>query len=231
MQNETVSELFRRIAQRYDRMNRLMTFGLDRQWRSAAVRKLRPLKPKTLLDLAAGTGDFAQAASKLLPSLKQIYLVDITPEMLKLALSKKPSIPDLEWHFIVADAQALPFPESFFDAIVVGYGLRNFSDRTRALCEIYRVLRPGGMALILETGIPRNLIWRFLFWGYFRFYVPLLGALIAKDKKAYVYLSTSTAAFPHREEFLYLCKEVGFVDLSYTEFLGGVSILYKLRKL
>lgn len=230
MQNPAVPALFRRIAHRYDRMNRLMTFGLDLHWRRIAVKNLRPLAPIRLMDLAAGTGDFARIASQYIPSLREVYLVDITAEMLALAPPKKPNRPDLVWHAVVADAHALPFEAEFFDAITVGYGIRNFSDRLKALREIHRVLRTGGMAIILETGIPRHPLWKALFWGYFRLYVPLLGALFAQDKDAYTYLPESTATFPHREQFLYLCEKVGFQDVSYIELLGGASILYKLRK-
>lgn len=230
MQNPTVPALFQRIARRYDRMNRLMTFGLDLAWRREAVQRLSRLSPVRLLDLAAGTGDFARIASERLPSLREVYLVDITAEMLALAPPKKPSRPGLEWHVIVADAHDLPFAEGYFDAITVGYGVRNFTDRLQALREMYRVLRPGGMVMVLETGMPRNALWRALFWGYFRVYVPLLGALMAQDRDAYTYLPRSTAAFPHREQFLYLCREAGFTEMTYTDLLGGASILYQLKK-
>ncbi len=231
MQNPSAPvELFRRIAARYDRMNRLMTLGQDLRWRRVAVRRLLPHAPERLLDLAAGTGDFARAASELLPSLREVYLVDLAEEMLAYAPAKKPPRPDLTWHILVADAHALPFEEGYFDAITVGYGMRNFIDRPQALREMYRVLRPGGVALILETGLPKNALWKSLFWLYFRFYVPLLGSLFAKDREAYTYLPESTAAFPHREQFLYLCREVGFTRLSYTSFWGGASILYEIHK-
>ncbi|MCX7606257.1 MAG: ubiquinone/menaquinone biosynthesis methyltransferase [Bacteroidia bacterium] len=225
-----ISALFRRIAPRYDLMNRLMTWGQDLRWRRAASRLLLTEQPERLLDLAAGTGDFASIASHLIPSLREVYLVDITPEMLAYAPSKKPHREGLHWHIEVADAHSLPFPENFFDAVTVGYGMRNFSDRPQALREIYRVLRPNGMALILETGIPTSPLWKAIFWVYFRFYVPFLGRVLTRDREAYVYLPESTAAFPHRESFVYLCKEAGFSSVTYDAFWGGASILYKLRK-
>lgn len=230
MQNPAVPALFQRIARRYDQMNRLMTFGLDLLWRRRAVDKLAAVMPRRLLDLAAGTGDFARMASERLSSLQEVYLVDITPEMLALAPPKKPARPGLEWHIITADAHALPFADQYFDAITVGYGVRNFTDRLQALREMYRVLRPGGIAVILETGLPRNALWKALFWGYFRVYVPLLGALLVRDRAAYTYLPQSTAAFPHREQFLYLCREAGFTQMTYTDLLGGASILYQIQK-
>jgi demethylmenaquinone methyltransferase/2-methoxy-6-polyprenyl-1,4-benzoquinol methylase len=225
-----VAQLFARIASRYDRMNRLMTLGLDLQWRKVGVRRLRPLQPRRLLDLAAGTGDFARMATLHLPSLKEVYLVDITAEMLAYAPAKKPRQAAAQWHTQVADAHALPFPDGYFDAITVGYGVRNFADRIVALGEMYRVLRPGGQVVILETGLPRKVLWKALFWMYFRFIVPVIGGVIARDKAAYTYLPESTAAFPHREAFLYLCREAGFSSASYTEFMGGASILYQLYK-
>ncbi|MCX7652322.1 MAG: ubiquinone/menaquinone biosynthesis methyltransferase [Bacteroidia bacterium] len=230
MQNPSVPALFRRIASKYDRMNRLMTLGMDIGWRRKSVKHLREMQPTRLLDLAAGTGDFALVASQELLSLREVYLVDITPEMLALAPPKKPKRSDLHWHTIVADAHQLPFEEGYFDAITVGYGVRNFSERLTALREMYRVLRTGGIALVLETGIPTHPFWKALFWTYFRLYVPLIGAVFAGDKDAYTYLPESTAAFPHRDRFLYLCREAGFSENTYIEFMGGASILYKLRK-
>ncbi|MCS6789449.1 MAG: ubiquinone/menaquinone biosynthesis methyltransferase [Bacteroidia bacterium] len=227
MQNtQAVSEMFRRIASRYDRMNRLMTFGLDLHWRRKAASFLRPLQPERLLDLAAGTGDFALAACQVLPSLKEVYLVDITPAMLARAPAKKP--PQVVWHFQVADAHQLPFADSMMDAIVVGYGVRNFENRLQALMEMRRVLRPGGRAVILETGMPTQLLWKLPFWFYFRLYVPLLGALYARDKAAYTYLPESTRAFPHRDAFLQLALQAGFMRGSYVPLLGGASIIYLL---
>ncbi|RMF52568.1 MAG: ubiquinone/menaquinone biosynthesis methyltransferase [Bacteroidetes bacterium] len=224
------AQLFARIARRYDRMNRLMTFGLDLRWRRIAVDRLQPQAPRRLLDLAAGTGDFARAATRRLASLEEVYLVDLTPEMLAYAPPKNPVPTRVTWYIQVGDAHALPFEDGFFDAITVGYGVRNFTDRLRALREMYRVLRRGGVALVLETGLPRHLFWKALFWGYFRFAVPLLGALVAADRAAYTYLPESTAAFPHRDDFLYLCRQAGFDSGTYSEFLGGVSILYELHK-
>ena len=231
MQNSAqVQQIFRQIAPYYDRMNRLMTFGLDLTWRRKAVHRLKPLQPRKLLDLAAGTGDFAWIAAQELPTLQEAYLVDFVPEMLAYAEKRGSPRPTLAWHILVADAHALPLPDNYFDAITVGYGVRNFADRLTALKEMHRVLRPGGLALILETGLPTNLFWKALFWLYFRAYVPLLGLLIAKAKDAYTYLPESTRHFPHREKFLYLCQEAGFTRSSYENFLGGVSILYILEK-
>ncbi len=225
---EAIATLFREIAPHYDRMNRLMTFGLDLRWRKQAIRLLAPLEPQRLLDLAAGTGDFARIAAQGLPSLREVVLLDLVPEMLQQA--SPPACPDLQWRTLVGNAQDLPFETDYFDAITVGFGVRNFEDRLQALKEMHRVLRPGGLALILETGIPTHPAWKALFWLYFRLYVPLLGALIARARQAYVYLPESTKAFPHREKFLYLCREAGFATGSYRDLMGGAAVLYKLSK-
>ncbi len=225
-----VQRLFQQIAPYYDRMNRLMTLGLDLSWRRKAVRSLRPYQPVRLLDLAAGTGDFAWVAACELPSLQEVYLVDFVSEMLAYAQRRGPPRASIVWHTQIADAHELPFENEYFDAITVGYGVRNFADRLRALREMHRVLRPGGVALVLETGLPTNPFWKALFWLYFRAYVPLLGLVVARAKDAYTYLPESTRQFPHREKFLYLCQEAGFIQGSYNTFLGGASILYKLHK-
>lgn len=225
---EAIADLFREIAPHYDRMNRLMTFGQDLRWREKAVRLLAPLQPQRLLDLAAGTGDFARIAAQALPSLREVVLFDLVPEMLQRARAPKRS--NLVWRTVVGNAHALPFEANYFDAITVGFGVRNFEDRLQALREMHRVLRTGGLAIILETGLPTHPLWKGLFWLYFRLYVPLLGALVARAPQAYVYLPQSTKAFPHREKFLYLCQEAGFSKSSYLNLMGGAAILYKLSK-
>ncbi|MCS7188771.1 MAG: bifunctional demethylmenaquinone methyltransferase/2-methoxy-6-polyprenyl-1,4-benzoquinol methylase UbiE [Bacteroidia bacterium] len=231
MQNPTgTSHIFQRIAKRYDFMNRLMTFGQDVRWRRKAAQRLAKWAPKKLLDLAAGTGDFALQACYTLSSLTEVYLVDITPEMLDLAYDKRPPHISPKWHMVIADAHLLPFEDNSFDAVTVGYGIRNFTDRRRALQEIHRVLRPKGVCMILETGMPRHPLWKHLFSFYMRTYVRGLGFIVAGDAQAYSYLFESTTTFPHREEFLHLCREVGFAITNYTSFLGGVSILYELHK-
>jgi len=231
MQNPVqVQQIFRQIAPHYDRMNRLMTLGLDLSWRRKAVRLLKPLQPQKLLDLAAGTGDFAWVAAQELPSLREIYLVDFVAEMIAYAEKRGSPRANIAWHTCIADAHELPFEDACFDAITVGYGVRNFADPLRALQEMYRVLRPRGIVLVLETGLPENPFWKAIFWLYFRAYVPLLGLIVAGARDAYTYLPESTRHFPHREKFLYLCQKAGFIQNSYKAFLGGVSILYKLQK-
>lgn len=223
-----VQEIFQRIAPVYDFMNRLMTGGLDLLWRKRALRLLKPYQPKVILDLAAGTGDFAYLAARYLKP-QTIYLVDPVPQMLQRAAHKLRSVP-AQITYLVGVAENLPFDSESIDAITVGFGVRNFQDRLQALREMYRTLKKNGHVIILESGNPTHPLWRKFYWLYMNYWVPLVGKLFAHNRQAYAYLSESTEKFPHKEKFLYLCQSAGFENAQYFALLGGAVYLYKLSK-
>jgi len=192
---EQVTTMFNAIAYRYDFMNNLLSLGIHKSWRRKTVRLLRPLKPQLILDVATGTADFAIEAMKLSPV--KITGVDISEGMLNLG-KVKVSKRNLDKHIelMLADSENLPFESNSFDAITIGFGVRNFEHLEKGLAEMYRVLKPGGMIAILEFSKPKNFPIKQLYNFYFKRITPLAGKIFSKDSSAYTYLPESVQAFP-----------------------------------
>ena len=203
--------MFDQIARRYDLLNRLMSFGLDKRWRTSLVRALE-LPPKAqVLDLAAGTGDLSLALLRLYPDA-QIKALDPAAEMLAIGRQKVAKAKlAAQCELLQGDAHALPFADQSFDACMVAFGVRNFSDRALALRELMRVTKSGGQLAILELGEPRRgpLSWAARI--HVHHLVPRLGSLLSGAKE-YRYLQESIAAFPAPEDFLRIMQEVGYED-------------------
>lgn len=199
--------------------------GIDKGWRKKAIALLAPLKPQQILDVATGTGDFAIQALTLKP--QKIVGVDISEGMLSVGKRK---IRERKIDHIVelrsGDSENLPFAENRFDAVTVAFGVRNFEDLTQGLEEIYRVLRPGGMAVILEFSRPRGFPFRQLYSFYFNFILPRLGRMVSQDKAAYTYLPKSVEAFPDGEDFLHILQQVGFKQTKCRSLTFGISSIY-----
>nr|BCX00733.1 MAG: demethylmenaquinone methyltransferase [Bacteroidota bacterium] len=222
-----VRSLFNGIAARYDLLNRLLSLGLDQHWRRQAVRWLAPEQPRRLLDIATGTADLAIAASRI-RTVQEIIGVDIAESMLQRGLQKvrRLGLEDrihLQW----ADSESLPFPDSSFDAVMVAFGVRNFENLGGALGEMHRVLRPGGVVLVLEFARPRMAGFRPLFEAYFRHLLPRLGRWISGHPEAYRYLPESVSRFPEGEEFVDHLRRAGFSPVTWRRLTFGVCALYK----
>lgn len=226
---QQVAEMFDNIAPKYDFLNHFLTMGIDIRWRKRAVKLLKPYQPSFCLDIATGTGDFALELLKLSP--KKIIGLDISPKMLevgrkKIAKKKGDAIIDM----VEGDSEALDFDDNSVDAITVGFGARNFENLDRGLSEIYRVLKPGKAAVILEPSIPKRFPARQLFFFYFRGILPLIGRLVSGDTRAYTYLPESVKAFPNGKEFVSICEKAGFSKAQYKPLTLGVCSLYLLEK-
>lgn len=217
--------LFDEIAPTYDRLNRLLSLGLDRGWRRQAVRALAPHKPKLILDVATGSGDLAIAALSLNPDA--VTAVDVSPGMLSRAAAKIAGIKDGgRIALLSAAAEALPFADNSFDAVCVAFGARNFADLDKGLGEIFRVLKPGGVVVVLEFSRPRNPLLRRLHRFYLLGPLPLLGGFVSGNRAAYVHLGESVLAFPHGEEFSALLARAGFSATACRRLSLGVCSLY-----
>lgn len=216
---EAIWKMFDQIAPTYDRINRLMTFGLDRLWRKRLSRYL-PQKPHLhLLDGATGTGDQILA---LLSHCERIVGIDLSSEMLALARKKCPA---KHVSFQEASLLELPFAEQTFDCITIAFGIRNVTDVQRALSESHRVLRSGGRLLILEGSLPQRRVIRALYLLHLRFVLPWLGARVSKHKGAYRYLNETIETFPSGAAFCALLKEAGFVAATaHPMTLGSVTL-------
>ena len=222
---EQVARMFDNISQRYDFLNHFLSLGIDRGWRKKAINLLRPLKPRQLLDVATGTGDFALQALSLNP--EKITGVDISDGMLQVGRKKMQDRNVADKIVLqLADSENLPFEENKFDAVTVGFGVRNFEHLERGLEEIFRVLKPGGVAVILEFSRPRKFPFKQGYNFYFKFILPKIGRIVSSDKTAYTYLPESVEAFPDGEDFLRILRDVGFKQTQCKSLTFGISSIY-----
>ena len=209
---EYVQGMFTRIAHRYDLMNRLMTAGQDVHWREQVIRNARLRKNARLLDIGAGTGDLAREALRLHPEAR-VVAADFTLEMMRVGQNNG----SLPWS--AADAMKLPFGKKTFDAIVSGFLMRNVGNLQEALQEQYRVLKPGGRIVILDTTKPkRNLLSPFI-WLHMHVVIPFLGGLLSGFKDAYNYLPDSTEDFVTAEELAARMAAVGFRQINFERYM------------
>ena len=212
-----VQKMFDAIAGRYDLMNRVMTMGQDQKWRRFVVKKAGDADGGWSLDLATGTGDIAALTNDTYPEVKVVG-ADFSLNMLKEARKRFVAEP-INWQ--ASDANRLPFTDGVFESVTFGYLLRNVDDTPRVLKEVFRVLRPGGRVVCLDTTPPeKNILYPFLQF-YFRFCIPALGKLIADDESAYAYLTGSTMAFYKAEELAEVFREAGFNQVGFKKFMFG----------
>ncbi|MHA4896636.1 bifunctional demethylmenaquinone methyltransferase/2-methoxy-6-polyprenyl-1,4-benzoquinol methylase UbiE [Pedobacter sp. PWIIR3] len=223
---EQVADMFNNISGTYDFLNHFMSMGIDIIWRKKAIGELKAIKPKIILDVATGTGDFAFEAIKIL-NPEQIIGVDISEGMLGIA-SKKIIERNLSQVFSVqkGDSEGLQFGNDHFDAITVAFGVRNYENLEKGLSDMYRVLKPGGKMVILEFSKPRNFPVKQGYNFYFKYITPMLGKLFSKDGRAYEYLPESVAAFPDGKDFIAIMEKVGFKNARDRRLTFGISAIY-----
>ena len=226
---EQVSEMFDNVSHNYDFLNRMMTLGIDMKWRKKVVQIVKEKNPETVLDIATGTGDFAIMLSKLNP--KKIVGLDLSKGMLEIGIEKvKNKKLDNLIEMVLGDSENLPFEDNSFDAITVGFGVRNFEDLDKGLQEIYRVLKPSGIFVVLETSQPDNYVIKKIFNFYSKYIIPTIGKLFSKDKKAYTYLPESAAAFPYGIMFNNILEKNGFNNATNKPLTFGAASIYTATK-
>jgi demethylmenaquinone methyltransferase/2-methoxy-6-polyprenyl-1,4-benzoquinol methylase len=212
---EKVHDLFATIARRYDLLNDIMSVGLHRRWKRRLIELAG--EPRDVLDLCCGTGDIA------LRFRARVVGVDFTEEMLRVAAARGNS--EVSW--IRADALRLPFVDESFDAVSVGYGLRNLSDIEQGLREVLRVLRPGGKFVSLDFGKPESATFRALYFGYLRIVLPILGRMFCGDPDTHGYILTSLRNYPAQRGIKEMMTSQGYRDCGFEEFwLGSMAINY-----
>jgi demethylmenaquinone methyltransferase/2-methoxy-6-polyprenyl-1,4-benzoquinol methylase len=218
--------MFNSIAWRYDFLNHFLSFGVDRLWRKRAIKIIfREYRNPSILDVATGTGDLAITAMRYNPS--KITGIDISANMLKIGrqkVIKKGYAEKIE--LIEGDSEKLPFNDNVFDVAMVAFGVRNFADPLKGLTEMQRVVRSGGMIMVLEFSKPQSFPFRPVYNFYFRRILPFFGQLFSKDKSAYTYLPESVMSFPDNEEFLKLLGQSGFTGTKQVKLTGGVASIY-----
>lgn len=222
---DQVAEMFDNISPKYDFLNHFLSLGIDILWRKKAIKLLRPLKPKKILDIATGTGDFALEAMSLNPD--KIVGVDISKGMLEVGREKmkKRGISD-RIEMLDGDSERLPFEENNFDAVIVAFGVRNFEHLKKGLGDMHRVLRPGGQVVILEFSKPTRFPIKQIYQFYFKWILPKIGRLVSKDNAAYTYLPDSVKAFPDGDRFIGILEEIGFTNTKCKPLTLGISSIY-----
>ncbi len=226
---EQVTKMFDAISGNYDGLNRVISFGIDIKWRKKVLQLVADKKPKTILDIATGTGDLAILMATT--SAQRIVGLDLSPGMLEIGKTKiKTQKLDSKIEMIVGDSEKLPFEDNSFDAITVAFGIRNFENLEKGLSEIKRVLKPNGIFVVLETSNPTKFPFKQGYFFHTKYILPIIGKLFSKDNVAYNYLSESAAIFPFGEAMNNIFRKIGFIDVIAMPQTFGVATIYSATK-
>lgn len=226
---EQVKQMFDKVSTNYDFLNRLLTFGIDVSWRKKVVKIVKDHKANQILDIATGTGDLAILLAKI--NAERVVGLDISDGMLEVAKKK---IEQLQLNdkveMVLGDSEELPFENASFDAITVGFGVRNFESLEKGLLEIYRVLKPNGTFVVLETSQPSAFPIKQAYKFYSKYVIPTVGKIFSKDKKAYDYLPESAAVFPYGDAFNNILLKTGFNTSTVYPQTFGIATIYQAIK-
>lgn len=226
---EQVAQMFDTISDNYDGLNRVISFGIDVKWRKKVLKLVANTNPETILDIATGTGDLAILMTQT--NAKKIIGLDISAGMLEVG-RKKIAHKNLNHkiEMVLGDSENIPYPDASFDAITVAFGVRNFENLKEGLAEILRVLKPGGIFVILETSVPEKFPYKQGYKFYSKYILPLIGKIFSKDNSAYQYLSDSASVFPYGEALNNILRKVGFIDVKALPQTLGVASIYVASK-
>jgi demethylmenaquinone methyltransferase/2-methoxy-6-polyprenyl-1,4-benzoquinol methylase len=217
-----VNDLFARIARRYDFLNDLQSFGLHRNWKRRVL-ELAGVQPgNRALDLCCGTGDIAFGLAK---KGAETTGLDFSPQMLEVAARRHLKSPNPRLNFMQGDAQSLPFADNLFDAVTIGYGLRNLTSWERGVEEMARVARPGGRLIVLDFGKPANALWRAVYFTHLRISVPLIGLLFCGNASAYAYILESLKHYPAQLAVADKMRALKLENIRVINFLGGAMAI------
>ena len=226
---EQVAKMFDTISNEYDGLNRVISFGIDIKWRKKVVKLISEVKPKTVLDIATGTGDLA--INLVETKASKITGLDISEGMLEVGRKKIDKLQlNEQIDMVFGDSENIPYENNSFDAVTVAFGVRNFENLEKGLAEIYRVLKPGGIFVVLETSVPTKTPFKQGYNLYTNYIMPTIGKIFSKDKSAYKYLSNSAAAFPYGKAFNNILEKIGFIDIENKPQTLGVASIYIAKK-
>lgn len=226
---QQVTQMFNNISKNYDGLNRVISFGADVKWRKKVVKIIGKNNPKTILDIATGTGDLAINLAQT--KAEKIIGLDISEGMLKVGKNKINKL-NLEStiEMVLGDGEKIPFEDNTFDAITVAFGVRNFENLEKGLADIYRVLKPNGTFVVLETSVPSKFPFKQGYNIYTKYIMPFIGKVFSKDKQAYHYLSNSAINFPHGKDFNNILEKNGFINVINKPQTMGVATIYVANK-
>jgi len=226
---EQVAKMFDNISGNYDGLNRVISFGIDIKWRKKVLAMVAAKNPQTILDIATGTGDLAILMAQT--NAPQIIGADISEGMMDVG-RKKVAEKGLESRVTLqyGDSENLPFADNYFDAITVAFGIRNFETLEKGLADILRVLKPGGILVILETSVPTKFPFKQGYNFHTKVLLPLIGRIFSKEGSAYTYLGESAAVFPFGEALNNILRKIGFIDVKAMPQTMGVATIYSASK-
>ncbi len=222
-----VNQMFSEIAEKYDLLNNLMTFGLHNKWKKETIDLVLKeiANPKSALDLCSGTGDLAIILSNRVPEIK-ITCIDNCSRMLNIAKDKIKKLKIENIDFLSADSENLQFYSWSFDIVTMGFGLRNLVNKEQCLSSIFGFLKPGGVFACIDLGYPVNDLWQKLYFSYFYNLIPKLGEVFAKNKDAYTYLPNSLKTWYKQEELKNIILKTGFQKCYFKNLLGGAIAIH-----
>ncbi|QLK86136.1 demethylmenaquinone methyltransferase [Staphylococcus sp. 17KM0847] len=223
-----VHEVFQNISNKYDRLNNIISFEQHKSWRKKVMKEMAVKQGSVALDVCCGTADWTIALSQAVGPQGEVTGLDFSENMLKVGEEKTSTMENIR--LVQGDAMDLPFEDNAFDYVTIGFGLRNIPDYTIALQEMYRVLKPGGMVVCLETSQPTLPIFKQGYQLYFKFIMPLFGKLFAKSKQEYEWLQQSAFNFPDRKTLKKLFESVNFEGVKVRSFTGGVAAMHLAYK-
>ncbi|QES92809.1 bifunctional demethylmenaquinone methyltransferase/2-methoxy-6-polyprenyl-1,4-benzoquinol methylase UbiE [Empedobacter brevis] len=224
-----VEQMFDNISPKYDLLNRVLSMGIDIQWRKDVIKMVKASNPQTILDIATGTGDLAIMMGKNTDA--KITGLDLSAGMLEVGRKKvKEAGLENRIEMVQGDSENLPFPDNTFDCATVSFGVRNFENLEKGLAEINRILKPGGTFIILEFSYPTAFPMKQLYTFYSKNILPAIGKMVSKDQSAYTYLPDSVRAFPHGEEMKNILKSVNFTQPIDKKLTFGIASIYKSIK-
>ncbi|WLS78707.1 bifunctional demethylmenaquinone methyltransferase/2-methoxy-6-polyprenyl-1,4-benzoquinol methylase UbiE [Erwinia pyri] len=225
---EMVADVFHSVAAKYDLMNDLMSFGIHRVWKRFTIDCSGVRRGQRVLDLAGGTGDLTAKFSRIVGETGEVVLADINSSMLKVGREKLRNIGIVgNVSYVQANAEALPFPDNHFDCITIAFGLRNVTEKEKALASMFRVLKPGGRLLVLEFSKPVLEPLSKAYDAYSFHILPRIGELVAKDAGSYRYLAESIRMHPDQQTLKQMMEEVGFENTTYHNLTGGIVALHR----
>ncbi|MFC2948309.1 demethylmenaquinone methyltransferase [Virgibacillus sediminis] len=223
---ERVHHVFEKIYTKYDSMNSIISFQRHKSWRKDVMKKMKVREGASALDVCCGTGDWAISLAEAVGENGKVVGLDFSQNMLSVAKEKKErsSLDQLE--LVHGNAMELPFADNSFDYVTIGFGLRNVPDYMTVLKEMYRVVRPGGLVVCLETSQPTLIGYRQLYYFYFRFIMPAIGRLMAKSYKEYAWLNESARNFPDKDTLKRMFYNAGFSTVHVKSYTGGVAAMH-----
>lgn len=223
---ERVHHVFEKISENYDKMNSVISFQQHIKWRKDTMKRMNVQPGSIALDVCCGTADWTVALADAVGPTGEVTGLDFSQNMLNVGIEKVKDLGLKQVKLIHGNAMQLPFPDNSFDYVTIGFGLRNVPDYLQVLKEMHRVVKPGGIAVCLETSQPTLIGYKQLYYFYFRFVMPLFGKLLAKSYREYAWLHESARDFPGMRELARMFEQAGFKEVKYKPYSGGAAAVH-----